>query len=166
LKNNSINRNAPSADCQQSSSNVTINGGTSCYQAPELFRRDAKFSRRADVFAAGVVFLEILTLQKPNTLWDDLYPGILKVKLPAVLLKCFSKSLDSDHTKRMQFKDLLVLLRSKDGTAIGELELGNTDSKYMFDEVEADIRLLMPSSQYSYKSSRSLGLFSGWRKRG
>jgi hypothetical protein len=54
----------------------------------------------------------------------------------------------------MHFTDLLVLLRSKDGTAIGELELGNTDSKYMFDEVEADMRLLMPSSKYFYDSSR------------
>jgi serine/threonine protein kinase len=55
--------------------------GTNCYQAPELFKKNAKFSRRADVFAARVVFLELLTLQNPNILWDDLYPGILNVKL-------------------------------------------------------------------------------------
>jgi serine/threonine protein kinase len=131
---------------------VSINGGTNCYQAPELFKKNAKFSRRADVFAAGVVFLEILTLQKPNSLWDDLYPAILDVKLPAVLLKCFSSSLDPDPTKRIQFKELLVLLRSQEGTAIRELELGNPASKYTFDEVEADMRLLMPSSQYNYNS--------------
>jgi serine/threonine protein kinase len=99
---------------------VSINGGTNCYQAPELFKKNAKFSRRADVFAAGVVFLEILTLQKPNSLWDDLYPGVLDVKLPAVLLKCFSSSLDPDPTKRIQFKELMVLLRSQEGTAIAE----------------------------------------------
>jgi serine/threonine protein kinase len=131
---------------------VSINGGTNCYQAPELFKKNAKFSRRADVFAAGVAFLEILTLQKPNTLWDDLYPGVLDVKLPAVLLKCFSSSLDPDPTKRIQFKELLVLLSSQEGTAIKELELGNPASKYMFDEVAADIRLMMPSSQYEYDS--------------
>jgi hypothetical protein len=69
----------------------------------------------------GVVFLELLTLQKPNSLWDDLYPGILNVKLPAALLKCLSNSLDPDLGN--QFKDLLVL-RNQDGISIGELELG------------------------------------------
>jgi hypothetical protein len=83
-----------------------------------LFNRNAKFSRRADVFAAGVIFLELLTLQRPNTLWDDLYPGILDVNLPAVLLKCFSSSLDPEPAKRMQFTDLLELLRSQDGNKI------------------------------------------------
>jgi serine/threonine protein kinase len=97
-----------------------------------LFKRNAKFSRRADVFAAGVVFLELLTLHKPNSLWDDLYPGILNVKLPDVLLKCFSSSLDPDPEKRMHFTEHLVLLRSQDGVAIGELELGSpTSSIYL-----------------------------------
>jgi serine/threonine protein kinase len=145
-----MNRNARNSDASESPSKVSINGGTFCYQAPELFKKNAKFSRRADVFAAGVVFLELLTLQKPNSLWDDLYPGILKVKLPAALLKCLSSSLDPDPGKRMQFKDLLVLLRSQDGKAIRELEVG---SKITFDEVAADIRLMMPSSKYDYESS-------------
>jgi serine/threonine protein kinase len=131
-----------------------------------IFKKNAKFSRRADVFAAGVVFLELLTLQKPNTLWDDLYPGILKVKLPVVLLKCFSSSLDPDPTKRIQFKELLVLLRSQEGTAIKELELGSPTSRYIFDEVAADIRLMMPSSQYEYESSSKGAYFSPGRQRG
>jgi serine/threonine protein kinase len=159
LKDNPINRNAPGANDQLSSSKVSINGGTNCYQAPELFKKYAKFSRRADVFAAGVVFLELLTLQRPNSLWDDLYPGILKVKLPASLLKCLSSSLDPDPGKRIQFKDLLVLLRSQEGIAIGELELGSPASRYTFDEVAADIRLMMPSSQYDYDCS-SMSPFS------
>jgi serine/threonine protein kinase len=78
------------SDSSSSSPNDSINGGTLCYQAPELFKKYAKFSRSADVFAAGVVFLEQLALKKPNTLWNDVYPGILNVKLPAVLLECFS----------------------------------------------------------------------------
>jgi serine/threonine protein kinase len=147
LKENPISRNSELSSSSSPSSKVSINGGTNCYQAPELFKKNAKFSRRADVFAAGVVFLELLTLQKPNTLWDDLYPGILKVKLPAVQLKCFSSSLDPDPGKRIQFKDLLVLLRSQDGNAIGELELGSPASKFKFDEVAADILLMMLSSQ-------------------
>jgi serine/threonine protein kinase len=153
LKDNPINRNVPRDNDLLSSTRVSINGGTGCYQAPELFKKNAKFSRRADVFAAGVVFLELLTLQKPNSLWDDIYPGILNVKLPAALLKCLSSSLDPDPRKRIQFKDLLVLLRSQDGISIGELELGSPASKYTFDEVAADIHLMMPSSQYDYESS-------------
>jgi hypothetical protein len=130
-----------------------------------LFRKYAKFSRRADVFAAGVVFLELLTLQKPNTLWDDLYPGILKVKLPAALLKCFSSSLDPDPEKRMHFMELLLLLKSQEGTAIAELELGAPGSKFTFDEVAADIRVMMPSSQYVYDSSSTSRPFSIGRRR-
>jgi serine/threonine protein kinase len=140
IKDSPISRNS---DLSSKSSIVSINGGTRCYQAPELFEKNAKFSRRADVFAAGVVFLELLTLQNPNSLWDDLYPGILKVKLPAALLKCLSSSLDPDPGKIIQFKDLLVLLRSQDGIAIGELELGSPVSKFKFDEVAADIRLMI-----------------------
>jgi serine/threonine protein kinase len=154
-------RNAKNSDAIESSSKVSINGGTNCYQAPELFKRNPKFSRRADVFAAGIIFLELLTLQKPNTLWDDLYPGILDVKLPAVLLKCLSNSLDPNPEKRMHFKDLLVLLRSQEGIAIGELELGSRATRFTFDEVAADIRLMMPSSQYTYDSSSSIAPFSG-----
>jgi hypothetical protein len=117
------------------------------------------------VFAAGVVFLELLTLKKPHTLWDDLYPGILDVKLPAALLKCFSNTLDPDPANRMQFKDLLGLLRSQEGIAIGELELGSPATQYMFDEVTADIRLMMPSSQYDSESSSSTSPFSLGRQR-
>jgi hypothetical protein len=55
----------------------------------------------------------------------------------------------------MQFKELLVLLRCQDGSAIGELDLGSPASKFTFDEVAADIRIMMPSSQYAYESSSS-----------
>jgi hypothetical protein len=62
----------------------------------------------------------------------------------------------------MQFKDLLVLLRSQEGTAIRDMELGSPASKFSFDEVAADIRLMMPSSQYDYESS-IMGPFSPGR---
>jgi serine/threonine protein kinase len=47
------------------SSNVQLNGGTKSYQAPELFKRNAKFNKKADVFAAGIVFLEIIAQRGP-----------------------------------------------------------------------------------------------------
>jgi serine/threonine protein kinase len=117
-----------------------------------LFKRHAKFSRRADVYAAGVVFLELLTLQKPNTLYDDLYPMILEVKLPEILLKCISGSLHPDPEKRIHFTDLLAVLRNRDGNAIKEMTLGSPVTRLTFDAVAADIRLLMPSSKYDYDS--------------
>jgi serine/threonine protein kinase len=158
LKDNPMNRRNPVLGDQQASTKVPINGGTICYQAPvsnfvflikkELFSWKAMFTRKADVFAAGVIFLELLTLQKPNRLYDDLYPHILEVGLPPALLQCFSNTLEEDPTKRMHFSELFELLKSKDGTAIKAMELG--DSATGFDEVEADLRLLMPSSQYQY----------------
>jgi serine/threonine protein kinase len=42
LKDNPINRNARNTDVSSSSSKVSINGGTGCYQAPELFKKNAK----------------------------------------------------------------------------------------------------------------------------
>jgi serine/threonine protein kinase len=136
------------------SARVDINGGTRCYQAPELFTRNAKFSRRADVFAAGVVFLELLTLQKPNKLFDDLYPGILEVKLPRGLIKCLACSLDPDPDKRVQFTELLTLLKSGEGFAIALMEL-DMNAGLRFDDVAADIRLMMPSSRYDYSGNGS-----------
>jgi hypothetical protein len=45
-----------------------------------------------------------------------------------------------------------VLLRSEDGNAIKEMELGSPATRHQFDEVAADIRVMMPSSQYKYDS--------------
>jgi serine/threonine protein kinase len=161
LKDSPVKKDLNGADGNQSTK-VKINGGTSCYMAPELFTRKAKFSRKSDVFAAGVVFLELITLQKPNTLYDDLWPGILNVKLPFALLQCVASTLDEDPENRMHFTDLIALLRSRDGEAIKEMELGIHGPEIGFDEVEADLRLLMPSSRYDFSrddsmSSQSVG---------
>jgi serine/threonine protein kinase len=149
LKDTQVNRNIGAFDGQKSSTKVKINGGTNCYMAPELFNRKAKFSRKSDVFAAGVIFLELLTLQKPNTLYEDLWPKILEVKLPKALLQCFASTLDSDPENRLHFTDLLVMLKSRDGYAIKDMKLGLQDLE-IFDEVGADLKLLMPSSRYEF----------------
>jgi hypothetical protein len=43
-------------------------------------------------------------------------------------------------------------LRSQDGKAIREMELGSPATRLKFDEAAADIREMMPSSQYKYNS--------------
>jgi serine/threonine protein kinase len=96
---------------QMTSVKVDVKGGTRCYQAPELFKRKAKFSRKADVYASGVIFLELLTLDGPGELYDDWWPLILELKiLPKVLLKCLEGSLDDDPSMRIHFEELVVLI--------------------------------------------------------
>jgi hypothetical protein len=89
------------------------------------------------------------------------FPGILSVKLPPVLVQCFLFTLDEDPENRMQFADLLLLLRSKAGATIKDMQLGSLGTRLQFDEVEADFRELMPSSRYvhhgDYEESESRG---------
>jgi hypothetical protein len=99
-------------------------------------------------------FSELLTLQKPNKLYDDLYPGILDVKLPTGLIRCLASSLDPEPDKRFQFSELLEVLRSNEGLAIARLKL-DMNAGIRFDDVAADIRLMMPSSRYDYGGSSS-----------
>jgi serine/threonine protein kinase len=159
LKDNPTNENVSISEGQMPSSRVTINGGTNCYQAPELFSYNAKFSRKADVFAVGVMFLELLTLHKPNTLYRDLYPDILKVKLPVAMLQCLSGTLDFDPEKRLHFTQLLVLLRSREGQD-QEMVLGSSlalEAGVVMDEVTAEIlRLISPSYTTEVMESSSM----------
>jgi hypothetical protein len=80
--------------------------------------RKAKFSRKADVFASGVLFLEMLTLDKPNELYDEWWPRILDVKLPKVLLKCIEGSLDENPANRIHFDALVILISSGRGSIV------------------------------------------------
>jgi serine/threonine protein kinase len=103
-----------------SSSNVSMNGGTRCYQAPELWDPNAKFNSKADVFAAGVVFLEMISLLPPNTLYFDLWPKVLDLDMPPVLSMSLSDTLQKDPLFRKTFEELFVLLSSKEAKEISE----------------------------------------------
>jgi hypothetical protein len=54
---------------------------------------------------------------------------------------------------RMHFTELLELLRSQEGAEIKDMTLGDPASNFEFDEVAADLKLLMPSSRYEFSSS-------------
>lgn len=95
---------------QQTTVKVDVKGGTRCYQAPELFNRKASFSRKADVFASGIIFLELLTLHKPGDLYDEWWPMILTYKLPPALLQCLDASLQEDPEHRKYFPDLVSMI--------------------------------------------------------
>jgi hypothetical protein len=82
----------------------------------------AKFTKKADVFAAGVIFLELIALSSPSTLYEVLWPRVLEVPLPPALKEILSKSLAEELEARTgSFDELLMTLRSDDGMIIGEL---------------------------------------------
>lgn len=84
---------------------VTHRGGTKYYMAPELAKRvKHKFTKRADLFAAGIVFLEVITLKGPKDLYEKYYPMILKdVNVDSSIRSCLAQMLDADPANRSSF---------------------------------------------------------------
>lgn len=85
------------------------------YCAPELLGDDQKmlkFTKKCDVYSAGIIFLELITKQNPQDLravWQQLVDEGLPHSVDAIL----KKSLDQDPAARCTFTDLFKLL--KDG---------------------------------------------------
>jgi serine/threonine protein kinase len=83
---------------------------------------NAKFTKKADVFAAGIIFLELIALTSPNTLFEVLWPRILEIPLPPALKKILCKSLAEAPQKRTgSFAELLRILRSNEEEVVREL---------------------------------------------
>jgi serine/threonine protein kinase len=82
----------------------------------------AKFTKKADVFAAGIIFLELIALSSPNTLYEVLWPRILEIPLPPALKQILCKSLAEAPQKRTgSFNELLLILRSNEEEVVAEL---------------------------------------------
>jgi hypothetical protein len=64
------------------------------------------------MFAAGIIFLEVITLHGARGLYDALYPYILKKNLPNSLIKCLASCLDEDPLLRTSFSDIFETLKS------------------------------------------------------
>jgi serine/threonine protein kinase len=87
----------------------------------------AKFTKKADVFAAGIIFLELISLSSPSTLFEVLWPRILEIPLPPALKEILRKSLVGAPQKRTgSFAELLLILRSNEEEVAGEL-IDNAD---------------------------------------
>jgi serine/threonine protein kinase len=81
---------------------------------------NAKFTKKADVFAAGIIFLELITLNSPSTLYKDMWPHILQSSLPSALKEILKMSLATELDSRSgSFDELLLILKSEEGKAIG-----------------------------------------------
>jgi serine/threonine protein kinase len=92
---------------------VTHRGGTKYYLAPELAKRGKhKFTKRADLFAAGIVFLEVITLKGPKDLYEEYFPMILLDEaVNGVLRACLAVMLEADPAKRSCFTAVRALLQ-------------------------------------------------------
>jgi hypothetical protein len=71
--------------------------------------------QKCDVFAAGIIFLEIISLQDVCGLYDLFYPSILQKNLPKSLLVCM-RSLEEVPHKRPSFQDMFEALTSDTST--------------------------------------------------
>jgi serine/threonine protein kinase len=82
----------------------------------------AKFTKKADVFAAGIIFLELIALASPSTLYEVLWPRVLEIPLPPALKEILRKSLAEEAEKRTgSFDELLLVLRSNEEEVVGVL---------------------------------------------
>jgi hypothetical protein len=85
----------------------------------------AKFTKKADVFAAGIIFLELISLSSPSTLFEVLWPRVLEIPLPPALKKILCKSLaevaEAPQKRTGSFAELLLILKSNEEQVVGEL---------------------------------------------
>jgi serine/threonine protein kinase len=106
-----------------------------CYFAPELFTRNAKFTKKTDHYAAGIIFLELVALRDAEKLIDS-WPLIEKsTDCPALLRACLASTLDEDPTKRTSFSKLLVILRE------GREEMVSIPESFYFSNGNGNIRV-------------------------
>jgi serine/threonine protein kinase len=104
--------------------------------------QQARFSKKADVFAAGIIFLELITLSSPSTLYKDTWPHILNISLPPTLKKILNKSLEADpETRTGSFDELLLILSSEEGKIIGEL----SEDVDLSIDISSGVEVLLPS---------------------
>jgi serine/threonine protein kinase len=105
--------------------------------------QQAKFSKKADVFAAGIISLELITLSSPSTLYKDIWPHVLHVTLPPTLKEILNMSLAADPESRTgSFDELMLILRSDEGKIIGEL---SEDADLSID-IASGVEVLLPSA--------------------
>jgi hypothetical protein len=109
----------------------------------ELLVHNAKFTKKPDVFAAGIIFLELIALCSPATLYKVLWPRILSVSLPPSLKQILKMSLEPNPELRSgSFEDKLMILKSDDGNNIGEI---SKDAGLSFD-ISSEVEQYLPSA--------------------
>jgi serine/threonine protein kinase len=116
--------------------------------------RYAKFSSKSDVYAAGIIFLELMSLHPPNSL-HQLWPEVLDIEMPRALSLCLSGTLQENPDKRNTFYELFQLLGSEEGKKIAEQE--NEENEEEFFDVSGAIQDIIKTTNsgiYSQSSSK------------
>lgn len=76
---------------------------------------NAKFTKKCDVYAAGIVFMELITLRKPSALYQNqVWKLMIGKGLPNALETLLEKTLAQDPKERQLFKELLKLLQDNE----------------------------------------------------
>jgi hypothetical protein len=105
--------------------------------------QNAKFTKKADVFAAGIIFLELIAMHSPSSLYKVLWPKLLQMSIPSALKEVLRMSLEEEVESRTgSFDEILVILGSEGGMEIGEL---SNDVELLL-EISAGIEQCMTSA--------------------
>ena len=110
---------------------------------------EAKFTRKCDVYAAGVVFLEIVTLRPAVDLVSTFIPLIFGKGLPGCIEVCVKSSLSQDPKDRRHFSDLFKEL--SDGRQ-SIIHFAKDNSKF-----ESFLLKVVKSKLQDYESSLNSG---------
>jgi hypothetical protein len=109
----------------------------------ELFLLDAMFTKKADVYAAGIIILELISLCPPGKLYHFLWPSILEIALPLALKIVLKASLADDPEERTgSFVELQSILKSDGGKGIGCI---SKDKDLLF-EISSGLAVLLSST--------------------
>jgi hypothetical protein len=127
-------------------------------KAPELWNPTAKFTSKADVFAAGVVFLELMSMHPPNTLYSELWPNVLELAMPRALFLSLTGTLDIDPAKRSTFAELFIMLSGEEGKKIADQD-NEVDAAEFYD-VSGRIQDFLDSSAIDSSSFNNSAPFS------
>lgn len=106
-------------DYTQKEENVQHNGGTRYYLAPELLVKGCKFTKSCDVFACGIIMMELILMRSARDLYQDMWPKILDTKdsdglwvgsMREMATNFLSQCLDRDPARRSNFDELYAIL--------------------------------------------------------
>jgi hypothetical protein len=127
-------------------------------KAPELFKQYAKFTSKADVFAAGIIFLELMSMHPPNNLHYELWPKVLELAMPHALFLSLTGTLDIDPAKRSTFAELFIILSGEEGKKIADQD-NEVDAAEFYD-VSGRIQDFLDTSAINSSSFSNSALFS------